>query len=92
MKEIEQSITGDNNVQIGVNNVIHTQKVKQVTEVLHSPELHITDAEALIIKNKIIEIAEMAATNTGDKASLIKKEYNTFYKKIGSTSYNLVPK
>ena len=89
MKEIEQSITGDNNVQVGVNNgqIINTKKVNLKKEVLHTPGLHITDAQALHIREKIIAIAEMVATNGGNKASLIKKEYNTFYKQFGCTSY-----
>ncbi len=93
MKEIEQSITGDNNVQVGVNNghIIHTKKVKVTTEVLHAPGQHITDAQALQIREKITEIAGMVATNKGSIGSMIKKEYNAFYNQFGCTSYKLLP-
>lgn len=93
MNEIEQSITGSNNVQVVVNNgqIIQTKKVKQVTEVLHIPGQHITDAQALQIRQKISEIAEMVATNKGSIGSMIKKEYNAFYSQFGCTSYKLLP-
>ncbi|WP_102981429.1 hypothetical protein [Chryseobacterium scophthalmum] len=93
MKEIEQSITGNNNLQIAVNNgkIIQTKKVKQVTEVLHDASNHITDAQALQIRLKITDIAEMVATNKGNVGSMIKKEYNAFYNEFGCTSYKLLP-
>lgn len=94
MKKVIQSITGDNNIQVAVNNgkIINTKKVKQVTEVLHAPDVHITDAQALEVRIKITEIAEMVATNKGTLASVIKKEYNAFYSQFGCTSYKLLPK
>lgn len=93
MKEIDQSITGNNNVQVGVNNgqIIHTKKVKVTTEVLHAPGQHITDTQALQIREKITEIAGMVATNKGSIGSMIKKEYNAFYNQFGCTSYKLLP-
>lgn len=67
-----QEITGDNNVQVGINNgqIIQTKKVKQVTEVLHDASNHITDAQALQIRLKITDIAEMVATNRGNIGSI----------------------
>lgn len=93
MKEIEQSITGNNNVQVGVNQgqIIHTEKVKQITEVLHDPNTHISDTQALQIRERITEIAGMVATNKGGIGSMIKKEYNAFYSQFGCTSYKLLP-
>lgn len=93
MKEIEQSITGGNNLQVGINNgqIIQTKKVKKVTEVLHDASHHITDAQALQIRLKITDIAEMVATNKGNIGSMIKKEYNAFYNEFGCTSYKLLP-
>ncbi|WP_413532749.1 hypothetical protein [Empedobacter brevis] len=89
----KQDIKGDNNVQVGVNNgqIIQTKKVKQVTEVLHDASNHITDAQALQIRLKITDIAEMVATNKGNIGSQIKKEYNALYKEFGCTSYKLLP-
>lgn len=93
MKEIEQSITGDNNVQVGVNNgqIIHTKKVKVTTEVLHAPGQHITDTQALQIREKITEIVDMVASNGTSKTVVFPKEYKAFYKQFGITSYKLVP-
>ena len=94
MKEIEQSITGDNNVQVGVNNgqIIQTKKVKQVTEVIHDSSNHITDAQALEIRDKITDIVNMVSTNGANKATLFPKEYRAFYKQFGITKYTLLPK
>lgn len=93
MKEIEQSITGDNNVQVGVNNgqIIHTKKVKVTTEVLHAPGQHITDTQALQIRDKIAEIVDMVASNGTSKTAIFPKEYKAFYKQFGITSYKLLP-
>ena len=93
MKEINQNITGDNNVQVGVNNgqIIHTKKVKKVTEVLHTPGLHITDSQAKKIKDKITEIADMVATKGGVKATIFKQEYRAFYNQFDCTSYKTLP-
>lgn len=93
MKEIDQSITGDNNIQIGVNNgqIIHTKKVRVTTEVLHAPGQHITDAQALQIRDKITEIVDMVASNGTSKTVVFPKEYKAFYKQFGITSYKLLP-
>lgn len=92
MKKINQSITGDNNVQIGINNVIHTKKVKQVTEVVHDAINHVTDAQALQIREKITEIVDMVASNGASKAVVFPKEYGAFYKQFSITKYTLLPK
>lgn len=93
MKEIEQSITGSNNLQVAINNgsIINTKKVKQVTEVLYAVGQHITDAQALQIRDKITEIVDMVASNGTSKAVVFPKEYKTFYKQFGITSYKLLP-
>jgi hypothetical protein len=94
MKKTTQSITGDNNVQVGVNNgqIINTKKVKQVTEVLHDATNHITDTQALQIREKITEIVDMVASNGTSKAVIFPKEYGAFYKQYGITKYTLLPK
>lgn len=93
MKEIDQSIAGNNNVQVGVNNgqIIHTKKVKVTTEVLHTPGQHITDAQALQIRDKIAEIVDMVASKGTSKTAIFPKEYRAFYKQFGITSYKLLP-
>ncbi|GIM50623.1 ORF6C domain-containing protein [Capnocytophaga stomatis] len=94
MSEINQNITGDNNLQVGTNNgqIIQTKQIKQVTEVLHDPNQHITDAQALEIRNKITELVDMLASTGKNKGSLFKQEYNTFYKEFKISSYKLLPK
>lgn len=94
MSDIDQSITGDNNVQVGVNNgqIIQTKKVKHVTEVLHDASNHITDTQALQIRDKITDIVDMVATNGQSKQTLFPKEYRAFYKQFGITKYTLLPK
>lgn len=89
-----QEITGDNNVQVGINNgqIIQTKKIKQVTEVLHDANNHITDTQALEIREKLTEIVNMVASNGGNKTLLFPKEYRAFYKQFGITKYTLLPK
>jgi hypothetical protein len=93
MKEIEQSITGNNNVQVGVNNgqIIHTNKVKVTTEVLHAPDTHITVNQAYIIQQKITDIATMVATNQSGKALAFRTEYGAFKKQFKIPKYSLLP-
>lgn len=93
MKDIEQIITGSNNLQVGINNgsIINTKKVKQVTEVLHAPDTHITDAQALQIRDKITEIVDMVASNGTSKSVVFPKEYRAFYKQFSITKYTLLP-
>lgn len=92
MKEIEQKATGNNNIQVAQGNVIQTKQVKLVTEVLHDATTHISDAEALEIREKITDIVNMVASNGGNKPTLFKKEYSAFYKQFRITKYTLLPK
>ena len=82
MKQIEQTITGDNNVQIGVNNVIHTQKVNNVIAVRHDASKHITNEQAFKIKDKVTEIANMVATNGTTTAKAFSTEWTAFKNKF----------
>ncbi|CAA0211340.1 ORF6C domain-containing protein [Tenacibaculum maritimum] len=92
MKETNQSIKGSNNIQIVEGNVIQTKKVKIVTEVLHDATTHITDSQALEIREKITEIVNMVSSNKGNKSTLFPKEYSAFYKQFKITKYSLLPK
>ena len=59
MKNVKQSIKGNNNLQIVTNNapIIHTGKLTAKVNVVHNPEKHISDAQAQQIKEKVIECA-----------------------------------
>ena len=94
MKKIRQTIKGNNNVQILNNNapIIHTGEVKLTTEVVHNPDNHITDAQALQVREKITEVVTALASDGTDRKMLFGKEYKSFYNKFGITKYNLLPK
>ena len=94
MNEIKQNAKGNNNLQIITNNgkIIQTKQIKQVTEVLYDPNQHITDAQALEIRNKITELVDMLAATGKNKGLLFKQEYNIFYKEFKISSYKLLPK
>ena len=91
---IKQTIKGNNNIQVVHNNapIIHTGELKITTEVVQDPEQHITDSQALQVREKIVESGMILASNGGNKRSLIKKQYGKFYKKFGVTKYELLPK
>ncbi|SHK71597.1 hypothetical protein [Epilithonimonas mollis] len=93
MKEIEQNITGSNNLQVAVNNgkIVNTKQFKNIIEVVHDPSTHITVNQAYEIKQKITDIASMVATNQSDKASAFKREYIAFGKQFKIPKYNLLP-
>lgn len=94
MKEIKQSVKGNNNLQIITNNgqIIQTKQVKQTTEVIYDPDLYITNAQALVIREKITENVDMLASTGQSKSSLFPKEYKAFYKAFDIPKYNLLPK
>ena len=91
---IKQTIKGNNNIQVVNNNapIIHTGELKITMEVVHDPEQHITDAQALQVREKVIECAMILASDENNKKSLIKKQYGKLYKKFGITKYSLLPK
>lgn len=95
MKKSSQKIKGNNNIQIGVNNAPIIQTVGNVTvktEIKPDENKHITDKEALQIREKVAEIATMLASDGTEPKSLFPKEYKALYKKFGITSYKLLPK
>lgn len=91
---INQTIKGNNNIQVVNNNapIIHTGELKITMEVVHDPERHITDAQALQVREKVIECAMILASDENNKKSLIRKQYGKLYKKFGITKYSLLPK
>ena len=94
MKNVKQSIKGNNNLQIVTNNapIIHTGKLTAKVNVVHNPEKHISDAQAQQIKEKVIECAIILASDGSNKKSLIQKQYGKLYRKYGITKYSLLPK
>ena len=89
MKEIKQEISGNNNVQIAGDYIVtpkHTTKV----EVQYDPELYISDAEALQIREKVKEIGEILSKNS-DK-NVYQMIYRALYNKFDCSKYNLLPK
>lgn len=91
----KQEITGNNNLQVGVNNgyIIRTNKVQRKVEVVYDSDLHVTDAQAVKIREKISELVEMiASASQKNKASLFREEYNALYKYFRITSYKLLPR
>lgn len=91
MKKINQKIDGNNNIQVA-GDYIKTEKIKRLTEVIHDANEHISDAQALEIRNKITEIVNMVASEKTPKTKLFPQEYSAFYKAFGITKYTLVPK
>lgn len=95
MKKIEQNITGNDNVQVGVNNgkIVNAtaNTIRNVIEVIHDPNTHITANQAYEIKQKITDIATMVSTNQSEKNSAFKREYSAFYKQFKIPKYNLLP-
>lgn len=89
----KQSIKGNNNIQIGVNNgdIIKTERVIHKTEVIHDEKKHITIAQAKKIQDKIFEIAQMTSADKEDKRKFYSKEYRALYNKFDITSYKLLP-
>lgn len=95
MDNIEQNINGNNNLQIGVNNgdIIRTEKIIRKVEVIHDKSDCITNAQALEIRNKVIEIGSALALNkkiTNQKA--YGSVYSALYKKFQIHKYDLLPK
>lgn len=89
-KDIKQEIKGNNNTQVA-GDLIKTEKVIKKTEVVYNSDLHITDAQALEIKDKVTKIAQSRAGETKFKNKppfgLV---YGEFYKRFKITSYKLL--
>lgn len=94
MKEIEQNITGDNNLQIAINNgkIVHTKQNKNVINITPDFNIHINDKQAYEIQQRITEIARMVATNQSNKASAYSREHIAFKNQFKIPKYNLLSK
>ncbi|MDY3529054.1 ORF6C domain-containing protein [Riemerella anatipestifer] len=95
MDNIEQNSTGNNNLQVGVNNgqIIKTERIIRKIEIIHDKTDCITPVQALEIRTKVTEIGSALALNkkiTNQKA--YGSVYSTLYKKFGIHKYDLLPK
>lgn len=95
MDKLKQKITGDKNIQIGINNgsIIQTQKVVNRTTAIPNPELHISEEQAFLIKKKVENLVDIVC-----KVKKVgkKEAYNEvygglkYYFKV--TGYKFIPK
>jgi hypothetical protein len=96
---IKQQAKGKNVQQIGQNfgKIISTEKVQHVTEVLYDKDVHITDQQAKLIKDKVDEIVQIhdSAGKFKDSASKGKFYAGTWSgikNRYSITKYTLLPK
>ena len=93
--KVKQKLEGNNNVQVGINygEVVHTEKLIRRVEVIHDSNLHISDAEAKLLKDKVDEIVELRSQTEGkEKTYCYKRVYTELYNHFNITSYKLLPK
>lgn len=88
MEKIQQTITGNNNIQVAGD--LKTEKIiiSTTTKVIYDKDLHITDEQAAIIQEKIKKIA---SERTDDPLAYPHAQ-NAFKKHFKTTSYKILPK
>lgn len=79
----DQNIIGHNNIQVN-GDYIQTRKIVQKKEIVYDKDYHITDEQALNIRNLIHKIAEETSDYPG--------AYRILYNHFGITSYKTLPK
>jgi hypothetical protein len=96
MKNVKQSIKGNNNLQIVTNNapIIHTGNLNAKVEVTvaHNPENHITLAQATEVKQKVTELASLYKYDTVNEGSPFGRAYAIVYRNFNVPSYKLLAK
>jgi len=86
MGYMKQSITGNNNIQVGGD--IKTEKIIHRTEVVYDKDIHISAEQALDIRDHIQKLAsELSGNRNGFSLA-----YNSFYRHFKITSYKTLPK
>lgn len=90
MKTNNQTIKGDNNVQVAGDYII-TSKISKTTTVLHDPCKHISDAQAKEVKDRVSKIAEAMKGDRKNNKSPFASAYNALYNRYHITSYKLLP-
>ena len=81
--ENNQKIVGNNNIQVN-GDYIQTHKIVNKKEIIYDKDYHITDEQALNIRELIKKIAEETSNYAG--------AYNALYKHFRITSYKTLPK
>ena len=92
-KEIKQKISGNNNIQIAGDLSIKIERIIQKSEVVYDQDEHITDAQAVEIKNRVTKIAQSRAGETKfNNKPPFGLVYATLYEKYKITKYTLLKK
>lgn len=91
IKKIKQEILGNNNTQVAGDYIV-TPKYTTKVEVMYDPNLHISDAEARMIVEKINEVVDVLSKNNTDKKKLYPQIYNALKTKFHCNKYSLIPK
>lgn len=96
MDNIEQNITGNNNLQVGVNNgdIIRTEKIVRKINIIQDKSDCITPAQALEISQKIKEIGSVLALDKekSEKGKVFTSEQIAFKKQFKIHKYDVLPK
>lgn len=95
MNKLEQDITGNRNIQIGINNgdIVYTNRIIKKVEVVYDPDLHISSIQAKILREKINEVVELRAiVEQKEKSTIYKKVYGELYNHFNIESYKSLPK
>jgi hypothetical protein len=88
---VTQEIAGNNNIQVA-GDLIRTEKV--VRKVLATPDysIHISDAQAKQIKNKIDTIVSSSVQDKDEQPKAYRDIYARLKKEFNATSYKFIPK
>lgn len=94
-QSINQSIKGNNSIQIGINQgtIIKTEKITRRNEIKINPDIHISELQAKQIKDlidKIVDINFLAGKKP--KSKLYPETWNSLYSHFNITSYKAMPK
>ncbi|MBR4535983.1 MAG: ORF6C domain-containing protein [Bacteroidales bacterium] len=86
MTSVKQSISGNNNIQVGGD--IKTERIIHRTEVVYDKDTHISSEQALSVREHIQKLAsELSSQRNGFSLA-----YNTFYKHFKIPTYKVLPK
>jgi hypothetical protein len=95
---IAQNAKGSHIQQIGQNfgKIIHTERIQNVTEVSYDSNLHISDSQAKIIKDKIDEIVDIHEQagkfrSRTSKSKFYAETWQNLKNRFGITKYTLLP-
>lgn len=95
MDKLKLKITGNKNIQVGVNNgsIIQTQKVINRTTATPNPEIHISDEQAFYIKEKVDELVDIVCkAKNVEKKEAYSEVYGSLKHHFKVTGYKFIPK